>query len=300
MYKIRDWIPENKVRWWNLMHEPKAIDYLEKNPSKINWNSLASNPAAIHLLEKNLNRIYGEGLSSNPNAIRLLEKNPRRINWRYLPGNPNAVHLVEKKLESDPDVISGSNLSKNPNAIHLIERYPDKICWFMLSGNPNAIHILINNLDKVDFWNFSKKPAAIPFLLENPQYIHRLSVLQNPRIMEIFHLLDLNDIHWPALCGNPHAIPLIERYFDRFHNVPYVHQGAWVHLSSNPNALHILQKYPKCIDWYFLLDNPGIFEYDYKSMKEAHKELMEDIIKARWHPDRVAKMIEQGLDPNEL
>ena len=73
-----------------------------------------------------------------------------------------------------------------------------------------------------------------------------------------------------------------------------------IYISDNPGAIHLLEKNQELIHWYQLSINPEIFTYDYVAMRESYKSLKEEIIMARWHPDRVAKMLEDGLDPNEL
>ena len=37
IYKLYDWIDENKLDWDNLSLTPNAIQLLEANPDKINW-----------------------------------------------------------------------------------------------------------------------------------------------------------------------------------------------------------------------------------------------------------------------
>jgi hypothetical protein len=66
-YKLRDWIPLDKLNWGNLSLNPNAIDLLRENPDRIHWRNL----------------------SRNPNAIELLRDNPDKIDWDYLSCNPN-------------------------------------------------------------------------------------------------------------------------------------------------------------------------------------------------------------------
>ena len=40
--------------------------------------------------------------------------------------------------------------------------------------------------------------------------------------------------------------------------------------------------------------------YDYSVMKESHKELKEQIIARAWRPERIAWLLENGFDPNDL
>ena len=41
----------------------------------------------------------------------------------------------------------------------------------------------------------------------------------------------------------------------------------WIWLSSNSNAIQLLEKYPKKINWAFLSANPSIFEIDTNQTK---------------------------------
>ena len=77
-YKLRDWIPLEKLNWDCLSENPAAIHLLEQNPDKIDWDCLSSNPAAIHLISE------------------ALEQNPNKINWIELSRNP-AIFIYDYK-----------------------------------------------------------------------------------------------------------------------------------------------------------------------------------------------------------
>jgi len=121
IYKLRDWINQDKIHWNRLSSNknPNAIHLLEQNMDKINWRCLSGNPNAIHLLEQNRDEINWEWLSKNPNAIHLLEQNPEKIKWPWLSGNPNAIHILEK----NQDKIDWRWLSENPNIFVLNYEY---------------------------------------------------------------------------------------------------------------------------------------------------------------------------------
>ncbi len=44
-YKLKDWIPPEKLDWEFLSENPAAIKLLKANPDKIVWRSLSGNPA---------------------------------------------------------------------------------------------------------------------------------------------------------------------------------------------------------------------------------------------------------------
>ena len=143
IWKLRDWIDKDKLNYYCLSENEKAIDFLLENPELIEWNlfSRNSNPIAIELLEKNKHKINWSILSYNENAIELLKRNPDKIDWRNLSSNPNAIELLEKNR----DKINWSYLSTNPNAIKLLEENPENIRWFYLSSNKNALDLLFKN-----------------------------------------------------------------------------------------------------------------------------------------------------------
>ena len=93
IYKLLEWISEDKIYWCELSKNPSAIHLLEKNQNNIDWSWLSSKPKAIHLLEKNQNKINWNNLSQNPGTIKLLEKNPDKINWYWLSRNAAIFEL---------------------------------------------------------------------------------------------------------------------------------------------------------------------------------------------------------------
>jgi len=248
-YKLKDWIPPEKLDWNYLSENPNAIDLLKENPTKIFWTFLSANPApyAIELLKENQKRIdwfylsgnpddkaiellreYIENIewdqlsrNPNPNAIKLLKENPSKINWEELSSNPNAIDLIKNKINEENDIgenldnsknINYSKLSTNPNAIELLKEYPNKIDWKWLSENPNpeAIELLKENQHNIDWFNLSINP--------NPEAIKLLKA--NP-----------TKIDWYLLSRN-----------------------------RNPEAIKLLKTKPNEIDWDELSANPAIFD----------------------------------------
>jgi hypothetical protein len=74
----------------------------------------------------------------------------------------------------------------------------------------------------------------------------------------------------------------------------------WYWLSTNTNAVHLLERNLDKINWGFLLQNPCIFTYDYQAMRGAHTDLKEELIRAAWHPSRVSAWLESGMDLEDL
>jgi hypothetical protein len=193
-YKLKDWIPLEKLDWKYLSSNPNAIELLKANPQKINWEGLSANssqyaiemlkaypkkidwfylstnqnPYAIELLKANPEKIDWEGLSGNPNATKLLKANPEKIDWGWLSANPSQYAI--ELLKANPDEIQMSYLSSNPNpyAIELLKANPDEIDWLFLSTNPNpyAIELLKTNPKNIDWEYLSMNPSIFDEILE--------------------------------------------------------------------------------------------------------------------------------------
>lgn len=312
------------IEWHYLSKQPYAIHLLEQYPDKIIWDELCKNPAAMHLLKQNINRINWNILSGNPGAISLLEENLDKINWTFASTNINAIHLLEQNLDKDIDWIY---ISENINAIPIIEKNLDKVDWTRLSCNINAVHLFEANISKLNFYNLAKNPNAIPVLtkyltgplgpLKNDIYFWELlstnsnaiSLLEqnldkinwnylmentNIKAIELLQKNVMNNTNmkemqiFPGkLCLNPSAIPIIEQYLDKL--TPF----EWMCLSSNPNAVHILEKNMDKICWSVLCKNPNaihlIAKLDYEKMRSENQPLFQELIAYLCHPNWIQK-----------
>ena len=236
-YKLKDWIPLEKLDWDYLSLNPNAIELLKADPTEIYWNKLSKNP--------------------NPAAIELLKANPYvEIDWRYLSENPSAIEL----LKANHNKIDWEWLSKNPHpyAIELLRENLDKINWFNLFGNPSAIELLKANLDKIDWRTLSGNPndKAIELLKANPNEIFWSELSSNPNDGAIELLKENQEkIDWWNLSYNPNpaAIELLKANKTKIN---------WQFLSGNPNpeAIELLKENQKKIDWGYLSGNPAIFD----------------------------------------
>ena len=65
IYKLRDWIPSDKIDFYYLSKNPNSISILEKNIDQIDWYNLPLNPNAMSILEKNIDKINWKYLSAN-------------------------------------------------------------------------------------------------------------------------------------------------------------------------------------------------------------------------------------------
>ena len=256
-YKLRDWLPSNKLSNDIVSANPNAIDFfsLPHNRRLIAWHILSENPNAVDFLSlsENKERIFYHYLSCNKSS------------------NPKLIELLQDYIIANPSIrskrqLNWEELSKNPYAIEILtspENY-DYINWKSLSSNPSpeAIKFLLldKNIDFIKWLEFSRNPcdAAIKFLKDNPDYIDweglsgntnsKAIPLINKKIKEENQLYELspteyaklqNKVYWRALSANPKAIDLI---------ITKIKEGIrlddidWDALSKNPAIFFTFNK----------------------------------------------------------
>ena len=134
IWKLKDWIDKNKLNYYCLSENEKAIDFLKENPDKIDWNRLSRNPNAISILEQNTDKIHYWNLSANPNAIELLKENLNDIHWIALSKNPSIFQLDYETMkianqgiyeELIKEVMKPSRVFKNPDYDYIEELFGD-------------------------------------------------------------------------------------------------------------------------------------------------------------------------------
>jgi len=83
-----------------------------------------------------------------------------------------------------------------------------------------------------------------------------------------------------SLSKNPNAIPILEKNLKKIN---------WIALSSNPNAISILEKNQDKINWYLLSSSASIFELEiqYNKLKERCETYKEEFIEKAMHLDRI-------------
>lgn len=287
-YKLLDWIDKDKLDWASLCQNPYAIEMLKQNPDKIDWWELSTNENASELLEQNLDKIaWAMCMISNPRAVELMQKcylySPEYLHIRihYLSANPSkdAMEIIKKRLKKHTcDIkcfycIDWAALSENPYAIDILEENPEKIVWRWINKNPNAIHLIEKNIDNMngdEIELLSKNPNAIELLKKYPE-----------------------NINWKYLSQNPNALEMLKQNPDKIN---------WSLLSknTNPEAIELLRQNQYKIDWINASTNPSIFQIDYEKMKNLNLELKREIIEKTMHPDRIAKLLEQGVSIDDL
>ena len=116
------------------------------------------------------------------------------------------------------------------------------------------------------------------------------SVNYNPTYLKLRKWIPIDKVYWDRLSSNPNAIYILEKNLDKVN---------WYALSRNPNAIHILEKNLDKVHWYGLSRNPNIFEYDYKEIKNAlynENEFVEELMMNRFHPSNMNKWYGWGFD----
>ena len=185
-----------------------------------------------------IQKLDWRNLSANPNAIGLLEQNIDKIDWANLSLNPNAINLLEQNI----DEIDWDNLSQDINAISLIEQNLYKINWILQAFNPNAEHIFEEkNINRIKFIEDSNSEELLE---KNCDAIYTQWLL---RLKINNHDDDDND----------------NNDYDYDYDYDDCEDYFWKWLSKNPDAIHILKKYKKKINYQELSLNPAIFEIDY-------------------------------------
>ena len=73
-------------------------------------------------------------------------------------------------------------------------------------------------------------------------------ILEYATEYQLLPWVDESKLDWDELSSNPAAIHLLEKYPEKI---------DWFWLSRNPAAIHLLEKYPEKLDWGWLSTNPA-------------------------------------------
>jgi len=256
-------IPPSLWELNRLCYNPRAVYLIEWLLTQENnllikyetWQSLSANPNAIHILEKYYNKIDLESLALNPNGMPLLEKHmPIHGKWVWVELSKNSSSDAIRFLEQHLDKADPRRLSSNPNAVHILEQHLNLVCWKSLAGNPNAIRLIEENLDRVDHLTEREQYVYWGYLSKNPNAIHLLQ--KHP-----------NKINWAWMASNPapEALRMVEQRLKETHDIGLkitnhnnnTDDGFWTQLSTNPLAIHLLEKYKDNVDWLVAAKNPN-------------------------------------------
>ena len=97
---------------------------------------------------------------------------------------------------------------------------------------------------------------------------------------------NINKVDWSELSSNPNAIELLEENIDKV---------DWYKLAfnKNPEVIKLFKQNQDKIIWYSLSRNPNIIQLDYKQMTENFEPFYQEIIAKALHPNRISRYLEQ-------
>lgn len=200
----------------------------------------------------NLNLLNWDNLSLNINSIDLF-KNNKYIN------NLNIENICKNQNKHISDIIYKLNINiiiffkkynkllmNNSNYIDLIKENIDKIDWNEFSNNTNGIEILEKHKNKINWSNLSKNKNAINLFKNKIHFIDFNNFLLNPNINYFINKLyinledfyDINDINlkyklnWKLISENCKNINFLEK------NYKYIN---WSKISSNIEAILLIE-----------------------------------------------------------
>ena len=292
-YKLREWIPFNKIVLSSFSLNPNAIDFLSlpANEKYINWGQLSKNTnlKALELIKAEIMRnpnnpdIDWRALSNNPEAIEILDQHRDKIEWADFSGNtsPMAIQIIKE------------------NQVYIASRgyYRElNTYWYTISRNTSteAINFISSpeNYHNI-FWNFlsaNTNPKAIELLIVKERELFDLKDAKFNR------LEDNEKISWINLSKNPKAISLLQRKWKEdkalmkndikkyriLKNKEYI--VSWDAISENPNAIDLLRekiaeenKLPKMK--YDRLEKIEKINWDKLSANQNAIELLEEELK---------------------
>ena len=91
--------------------------------------------------------------------------------------------------------------------------------------------------------------------------------------------------------------------FYKLHKWIDINKLSWYNLSSNPNAIYLLEKNIDKINWTNLSGNPSIFTYDYEKMKNHNmiNGFSSELSMTVFHPGRLQHICDKyNIDFDEL
>ena len=94
----------------------------------------------------------------------------------------------------------------------------------------------------------------------------------------------MDKIDWSWLSSNEDAIPMLEQNMDKIN---------WYILSFNRKAVHLFEQNPIRIHWELICMNPcafHLFKLDYPAMRERNQEFRQELAIYLFNPDRLVRM----------
>lgn len=161
------------------------------------------------------------------------------------------IELIITRLS----ILSSHYLSKNPDAIHILIKNPELIDWAMLSTNPSskALEIIEENIINECIGTTKQLDVKCSRTYSNYPAFWRLL----------------------ATNTNPKAVEIIEKYYYKINPLDFGSEEVidfWSDLCRNPNAIHLIEKYPDYIDWETILENPNAVPIIEKNLDKIHND----------------------------
>jgi len=292
VYKLRDWIPLEKLNIEYLNRRPEFVATLEQRPELIK-PAISYNVNAVHIIENmELKDLSEYGLAKNPHTWHITEKivslyDDDEFFWDMLSRNKNAIGILEKNIHK----ITGS-IGKNPAALHLINKKLDPLVFMNLIESPwmnceKTYEIFRNNIDRWD-----------QFSMVNRRDLRKISEeYANNLPEEKLHILSADPEAIPWLNQNPKRISLYElsanpgaaSYIIR--NFPQIRSRLCLkYILQNPAMIEFIKGLELTAEQWFddVSKNPAILEIDKKATRKRMKELADHI---RYGKDYVNKVI---------
>jgi hypothetical protein len=159
-----------------------------------------------------------------------------KIDMKWLCANTSmhAIEILKAKSRKNPDELDWKRLSANPSAIEILTENVDRINWDEFSSNtsPDTITLFKRNVKKLNFAKLSSNPSAIYVLATNtyPVVENYTGVKAAP-----VGISKNKDINWMEVSKNPNAVELL-----------LTNKGDinWDFLSANPSskAIKLIEK----------------------------------------------------------
>jgi hypothetical protein len=293
MYKLRDWIDETKLTK-SISRNERAVEYLENHELLIDDLYIFGNEHAIHIIEKKI-KTYVWTINYNKNAVNFLRNNTQYMKYYTMCGTEHGIVFVDELIKNNElDKIHWTPLSRNPAAMHILNdpKYYTYLDWIYIIENKNAGELVKNNLHMVDnYWShICKQPHLIDIIEQNMDKIHWVGLSEN---YNAIHILEKNidKINIEKLCFNKNGFQLLlllnhvfentiyydkKIVFDYFdycdkNNIPFTFVKKLSKYGYTEKHMEFLKHNNNYI---YLSQNPNIFEYDYKRMRETRQSLL--------------------------
>lgn len=176
--------------------------------------------------------------------------------------HPHAIDLLEEYYLNQPsyeEVIDWQWLSSNACAIHLLEKNQHKIDSQRILTNPKALCIIEQYPKSINYWHYLSRNAHshTMYLIEDnlnsvEELVEIVKNLNETRAKSNMDPLYIpkDELDWKELSTNPYAIHILEKYQEKIH---------WCYFSLNTSTftLRLFNANLNRINWNYLSQNPS-------------------------------------------